>query len=222
MINFEVDGMAVYAEDWESLASLWAKIAMATKSVGGIRESGKNARDNYSYADANDIMGPVRKAMAEANLGYAMQIVEMTRGATERSVETVMKSRHILGDGDTGAFLVSDWASEAIDFGMKDKGINKAATTAQKYFLKRTFLLVTGDDIEDDSDADHGEPVRAKPAPKAAPKTEPKPVQEEPATYSLHPIALDHDQAIDSRCLQNFAAMFRDWLGLLHKWSIVR
>lgn len=158
MIQVETGSGTVYAPSWEALASLFKKMATVMGSAGAVRETGKNAQDRYTYADANDVLAPVQKAMANANIGHVMQVVGIEQVNEERGngkapgLRTTLTANAIFGDGDTGAFIVSTWVSEATDFGMRDKGINKCATTAQKFFMKRAFLLVSKDDIDNDPD----------------------------------------------------------------------
>jgi hypothetical protein len=159
MIQIETGSGTVYAPSWDALASLFKKMATVMGSTGAVKESGQNTTDRYKYADADDVLAPVQKAMAKANIGHVMQIVDVTQTDQPRAsggmpgLRTVLNANAIFGDGDTGAFIVSSWKSEAADFGMRDKGINKCVTTAQKFFMKRAFLLVSKDDIENDPDS---------------------------------------------------------------------
>jgi|GEM_PF-4547377 len=54
---------------------------------------------------------------------------------------------YTLACGDTGATITTRWTGEAAD--SQDKGINKAATAALKYWLLKTFLISTGDEDPD-------------------------------------------------------------------------
>jgi hypothetical protein len=158
MIQIETGSGTVYAPSWEALASLFKKMATVMGSTGAVKESGQNTQDKYKYADADDVLAPVQRAMAKANIGHVMQIADVTQVDQIRAsggapgLRTLLTANAIFGDGDTGAFIVSTWKSEAADFGMRDKGINKCVTTAQKFFMKRAFLLVSKDDIENDPD----------------------------------------------------------------------
>ena len=158
MIQVETGSGTVYAPSWEALASLFKKLAAVMGNAGSVKETGQNTQDRYKYANADDVLAPVQKAMAHANIGHVMQVVGIEQVNEERGngkapgLRTTLTANAIFGDGDTGAFIVSTWISEATDFGMRDKGINKCATTAQKFFMKRAFLLVSKDDIDNDPD----------------------------------------------------------------------
>jgi ribosomal protein L37AE/L43A len=53
-------------------------------------------------------------------------------------------------DGDSGQELTRPWAGAGTD--KEDKGLYKAMTGGEKYFLLKTFLMPTGDDPEKDDD----------------------------------------------------------------------
>jgi hypothetical protein len=153
MLRIDTGGGELFAKDWESAASLFAKIAKVTGSVGGLRETGKNKDQGYSYTSYDDVVAPLKAALKDANLGQSMQIQEVSQVPDGKGVRTHLRVSLILGDGDTGAMMVNTLHGEAMDYGTADKGINKAYTAAQKHGLKRLFLLATYDDAEDDADA---------------------------------------------------------------------
>ena len=152
MIEIEMEGGRIYAENWAALASLWAKIAQVTGAVGGIRETGKNRDAGYSYASYDDVVVPLKHALKDARLGLVYQVRNVAQSAEGKGILTKVEANVIVGDGDTGAFVISTVYGEAMDYGVADKGISKANTAAQKYALKRIFLLATADD-DDDPDA---------------------------------------------------------------------
>jgi hypothetical protein len=62
-------------------------------------------------------------------------------------------------DGDSGEILESTWPGEGQD--NADKGCYKAITGAEKYALMKTFLIPTGDDPENENDAERGSIVKS-------------------------------------------------------------
>jgi len=152
MLHIETGAGSIYGKDWEGIASLFAKIAKVTGSVGAIKETGKNRDQNYAYSSYNDVAAPLRRAISEARLGQVFHVREVSQASEGKGIRSHLVAEMILGDGDTGAFLVCVAHGEAMDYGTADKGINKAFTAAQKNALKRVFLVATSDDIEDDVD----------------------------------------------------------------------
>jgi len=152
MLHIETGAGAIYGKDWEAVASLFAKIAKVTGSVGAIKETGKNRDQNYAYSSYNDVAGPLRRALSEARLGQVFHVRDVSQASEGKGIRSHLVAEMILGDGDTGAVIVCTVHGESMDYGTADKGINKAFTAAQKNALKRVFLVATSDDIEDDVD----------------------------------------------------------------------
>jgi len=151
-LQLDLPGGTIIAPDWAGVASLNSKIAQVIGTAGAIKETGFNKNDQYGYASYDDVVGPLRKAMSDAKLASYMQMVSWNQEAEGKGLKTWVEFDCVLADGETGAVLLSRWAAEAMDYGMKDKGINKCATIAQKQWLKRVFLLSTADEQGNDTD----------------------------------------------------------------------
>ena len=138
-------------EEHKTRAALYAKIAAVTAAVKRIPKNGRNTFFGYSYALESDITDGLRDLLLEHRVAFLPPTVL----SWERSVTgqkggdlTRVQYQFALADCDTGEILESCWWSEAQD--PSDKGFNKAATAAAKYWLMKTFLIATGDDPDSD------------------------------------------------------------------------
>ena len=140
----------------ESLAS---KLAYITGQMARIPKEGFNKAQSYKFVRESDVAEKVSALLAEKSI-YLHQTVrqhQMTELYKTQSgnmmwlCEVVMEFQFI--DGGTGeASPIATFVGHGADTG--DKGIYKAMTGAEKYFLMKTFLVSTGDDPEADEKVD--------------------------------------------------------------------
>jgi len=138
---------------------LTRKLAEIMEAVKRVPKRGRNAFHGYQYATEADIADVVREELSSRQvvLYSAIDAVE-TRVDTGESGKpsnfvTVSMTFTII-DGESGEERAFKWAGAGQDRG--EKGLYKAITGAEKYFLLKLFLIPTGDDPEDDSqDAKH-------------------------------------------------------------------
>jgi len=133
------------------LASLYKRMAQAYGKIEPLAKNGHNNFHNYAYVRDADVVDLVRRVLAEVGLALftSVRAVNRTELATRSGApkyRTVVHFVFTLADAETGATLASDWVAEADD--QEDKGLNKAATAALKYFLLKTFMIPS-DDAED-------------------------------------------------------------------------
>ncbi|MBN2006454.1 MAG: ERF family protein [Anaerolineae bacterium] len=182
------------AEERKARASLYTKMAKVLAGITRIPKLGYNENFNYNFATESDIVDAVRGLMAEAGLCMfvSMENVERTAMKTSRgndTTHTAITLQISICDGDTGVCWISSWRGEAQD--NQDKGIPKAATSAVKYFLLKTFLISTGNLAEDpDSDWGNEPPAQRRPQRPTQPRKDvprkgvhaPQPVAAKPTT----------------------------------------
>ena len=135
-------------------AKLFGKIAAIMGEIRTLEKTGRNAYDKYDYVTSDAIATKIGAALAKHKvvLSPSMVSVETNEYTTQKggsNFRTVVHMQMTLACGDTGATWSSLWSGEAID--RSDKSISKAAVSATKYFLLKTFLLAGGD--EEDADA---------------------------------------------------------------------
>jgi hypothetical protein len=143
------------------------KLAAITSLVSRIPKRGRNEFHKYDYATEADVSESIRQHFADANImligrvdGHEQTI--LTPGGADKApmMLSTVRMTFTLFDGDSGERLEFPWIGAGSDKG--DKGIYKALTGAEKYFLLKLFLIPTGDDPERDD-------AHQKPAPAARP-----------------------------------------------------
>jgi hypothetical protein len=136
--------------------SLVRKLAEIMALVHRIPKRGRNDFHGYDYATEADIVEAVRGELAKRNLMIlprvtrreAVNIVRTTNKGDKSVMLTFADMTFAVEDGDSGEVREFPWTGCGEDGG--DKGIYKAMTGAEKYFLMKLFLIPTGDDPETD------------------------------------------------------------------------
>jgi len=182
--------------DNEINKELTAKLSKIMGEMESIPKDGFNSFQNYSYVTADSLNREVRGRLAEVGLFIHFSMVEMTvteiapTGKGVPQYRTDVKTRHDIEDSETGATHTDYSYGSGIDSG--DKGVNKAATAANKNFLSKNFMIATGDDPEVENEVDkESNPVPVKAAGKAIekkPKSKPKAI--EPVAVPVEPVAV--------------------------------
>jgi hypothetical protein len=156
-------------------AALFAKMARIMGKVKRLKKTGHNNFFNYDFATDSDIADTIRELLAEENIAVFAQLitVDQVTYMSDKN-KTTWRTRgnfmFTLACGDTGATFSCSWIGEADDTG--DKGINKAATAAEKYWLLKTFVMSTGDERDDaDNDSHLGKQPAKQPASNGKPAT---------------------------------------------------
>lgn len=137
-----------------SQAKLFAKIAVVMGQVRTLERTGRNQFDKYDYVTADAIATRIGSALAQNGVAFLPSIVgvessEYTTQKGASNFRTVVHMQMTFACTETGATYTSLWSGEAID--RSDKSISKAAVSAVKYFLLKTFLLAGGDEEEADA-----------------------------------------------------------------------
>ena len=126
---------------------------------GPVKKDKKNEFNKYSYLSEAKYKELFTKLLSENGLELSASCVE------EREIQTGSKSMgcgrivvwdFTLSDVDTGFTETMRSIAEGWDSG--DKAIYKAHTGALKYFLANTFMVASGDEVENDDFAPGGNP----------------------------------------------------------------
>jgi len=134
-----------------------AKIATALHNVMAkvtyVQKGSENKFHGYKYVSEADLLEKLRPALIEEGL-ILIPSVEMVRPMDEHG-NTVVDMRYeiVHKDGDFWPHLIriSGCGNDRAKNGsVGDKGIYKAITGANKYFLFKLFQIETGDDPERD------------------------------------------------------------------------
>jgi hypothetical protein len=200
---------------------LFLKMAQVMGKVRTLEKTGRNQFDKYDYVTADAIATRLGTAMAEAKLALLPSIVDVkTEDYATKSggnnFRTVVHMQMTIACGETGASWTSDWFGEAID--RSDKSISKAAVSAVKYFLLKTFLLAGGE--EEDADAQSPVVEARQPAQKAAePRNGTPPAQRnmtDPDAPQRAPVQATGDVAASAKQLEHLDTIGYQYYG--DKW----
>jgi hypothetical protein len=118
------------------------------RDVGYVQKRGYNDFHKYSYVTEADILEALRDKMVE----HGLVVIPSAQVHSNEDGLVLLDMEFTVGDTETGDFAQFKWVGSGHDKG--DKGVYKAFTGAQKYFLMKTFLMPTGDDPESFSDTD--------------------------------------------------------------------
>jgi hypothetical protein len=174
--------------------NLTQKLCQVMATVDRIPKTGRNDYHGYSYAEESVIVEAIRKELATRNvmLYPSLQTRMLGDGTGAITVEggiTTVLMTYTFVDGDSGETMESAWAGQGQDSG--DKGLYKAYTGAQKYFLLKTFLMPTGDEKGADDPENPAKealptPAFAKAPPKATPKATTKATKNVPVAEGVY------------------------------------
>lgn len=131
--------------------SLAARIARVMLQITRLPKSGHNREFNYKFVQDEDVLDTLRPLLAQEGIVVfaSTDSVEQTTVTTSTGKTTLHTLVHFTFTlmCETGETQACRWVGEANDSG--DKGVSKAATLAQKYWLLKTFLLSSGDPTDD-------------------------------------------------------------------------
>lgn len=181
---------------------LYSKLAEIMGAMRNVPKTGKHPQ-GYSFATEGDIVEQVRTELAARSValmvsitGYESNQISETKNG-QPIFRTICTFNFALIDGETGEVANAQWVNEAMD--SSDKGFNKAATAALKYWLIKTFMIPTGlpDAHEMNKTTRNGLPERSQGNPHSAP-AQPAAQTERPATpkaAATQDGELTHDEA---------------------------
>ena len=141
----------------DTTLNLAQKIARANKDIGAISKDGNNISQKYAYQSIEAIRAAVRKVLGDNGLAIfpSYDKPEFLERKTQRGgtyfFARVM-GHFTITDGNES--VTCDFPGEGSDSG--DKAIQKACTSAQKYFYKGIFNISDRD--EEDPDATNSAP----------------------------------------------------------------
>lgn len=135
--------------------NIYEKLLEMQRRVDGVIRDGKNTSDKYDFASDENVLDTFRPIMDELGLLLVPAITGAqlhegtTRSGTARYLTEVSFSM-IWHDVESGEELTVPWYAQGVDLA-GEKGVGKAATYAEKYFLLKFFHVATR---KDDPDAD--------------------------------------------------------------------
>lgn len=144
--------IAMFDEGFDKL-NLHGKIATISGHLSRIPKNGHNNFHNYDYVLEADLVEWVKYWLAAARILIYPTIrewrVEPVQGKDPRT--DVLYEFHVV-DGKTGESFTTDALGQGSD--PRDKGSNKASTSAMKFAYMRLFNISSGEDAERDEKGD--------------------------------------------------------------------
>jgi len=147
-------------QDWKKL-NLHGKIAAISGHLGRIPKNGHNNFNNYDYVLESDLVEAVRYLLAAGRIlifpeTFREHTVHTFEGQSREGrprdilTDSIVVYRVVDGyDGSTFTFEVNAQGSDP-----RDKGANKASTSAMKFAYMRLFNISSGEDAEGDDVGD--------------------------------------------------------------------
>lgn len=133
--------------------SLSQKLLAIQKAVDSLIKDGKNTSDKYDFASGENVLEKFRPLMNQYSLLLipAVTGTNVREGTTRSGTTRFLTELHfnmIWQDADTGETLTVPWYAQGVDLA-GEKGVGKAATYGEKYFLLKFFHVPTRKDDPD-------------------------------------------------------------------------
>lgn len=146
--------------------NLFQKLLEIQKKVDAIVKDGKNLSDKYDFASDENVLDIFRPLMDANSLLLIPKITSanVTEGATRSGTARFMTEVYfnmVWVDVDSGETLEVPWYAQGVDLA-GEKGVGKAATYAEKYFLLKFFHVATKKDDPDASGRTQSGELRQK------------------------------------------------------------
>lgn len=135
----------------EEIAALFRKLHTVMQGIDRIPKNGRHGQ-GYPYVLESDLIEAVRQLLIdvglvflESEVGHGEREVEVGNGKTNIIVDATFRMMFV--DIDTGARVSGQFSGASLD--NTDKGLPKASTLATKFWMMRSFLVVSGEDTDD-------------------------------------------------------------------------
>lgn len=125
------------------------KLVQVYARMKNVKKTGHNDFQNYDYTKEEDVLEALRPTLADVGLA----VIPTVKGVDKQAYTdnkgggffiTRVQMEYLMIDIETGDYIITQFIGEGQD--KADKGIYKAYTGANKYFLTKTFHIVSGDD----------------------------------------------------------------------------
>lgn len=133
--------------------NLHEKLLEMQKAVDAVIKDGKNQSDKYDFASDENVLNTFRPIMDEHKLLLVPRVLSAalhegtTKSGTSRYM-TELTFEMVWYDVESGESLTVPWYAQGVDLA-GEKGVGKAMTYAEKYFLLKFFHVPTKKDDPD-------------------------------------------------------------------------
>lgn len=134
--------------------TLSQKLLSIRKQIPSIGKDGKNEHYNYEYVSSSKILGVLRKLMDEESVLLEPQIHSAKVTPVGKQLLTELTMHITWKDVETDELACYNWYAQGMDMG--EKGVGKALTYAEKYFLLKYFNIPTDQDDPDKGQKEEG------------------------------------------------------------------
>lgn len=138
------------------------KIAKANKDIGAIAKDGNNRYQNYGFQSESAIKAAVQRVISENYFSIIpnFKIIDKEQQTTSKgNVNNFVYVQGTFTITDGVETLVGSMPGTGSDTG--EKAVQKACTSAQKYFYKQLFNITDKDEDPDAQDSNPGGGYRA-------------------------------------------------------------
>lgn len=137
----------------EQPLTLPQKLLAIQRAVDGLIKDGKNTSDKYDFASGENVLERFRPLMNEHSLLLIPRVTAASihEGTTRSGTARFLTELHFdmtWLDAQSGEALIVPWYAQGVDLA-GEKGVGKAATYAEKYFLLKFFHVPTKKDDPD-------------------------------------------------------------------------
>lgn len=122
---------------------LHQKLMEVRRSVDYLQKLEKNEQQKFDYVSSSQVLGTIRVKMNELGLLLRPQVIKATlhHKGTEKMHVTELKMTMTWVDTETGEKETNLWYSQGTD--QHEKGVGKALTYAEKFFILKYFNIPT-------------------------------------------------------------------------------
>jgi hypothetical protein len=132
---------------------VYSKLLKIQESVDAFVKDGKNLSDKYDYVSSEQVLDHIRPLLLEHRLllmpeivGHGLTVGETRSGTTRFMTEIDMVWKWV--DCDSGEELKEPFYAQGVDLA-GEKGVGKALTYSEKYYLMKVFHVPTSKDDPD-------------------------------------------------------------------------
>jgi len=195
------------------MKKLLPKLLEIQKRVNYLQKDSENLQQKFNYVSSSKVLGEIRSLMNELNLLLVCNIekTNIQPSATGKQALTELWAKMVWYDVDSGEEFAVPFYGQGVD--VHEKGVGKALTYMEKYFLLKQFHIPTDDLDPDawdyDSNKPNSRPVnrRKQSKPKSTPKkktTAPK-AEAPPASKNKNELDLWVNGAADKNIVKRMA-----------------